>query len=253
MSNPTRPESYASEFCARLMAARVASGLSPQDLAASVGLDADTYAQFESGMLLPHHLMVPFVEATGANLTHLLSGRVSGRGSSRRASTVEADIARCLPRRPAALVMDFDGVFTDNRVIVDQDGREAVLCNRSDGLGMERLKGLGLPLLVLSKERNPVVRARCNKLGIECLQGVEDKGPALVAWCDRLDLKLADTVFVGNDINDLPCLELVGCAVAVADAYDEVLAVADVVLRRPGGFGALRELADALRRRMLQG
>lgn len=145
--------------------------------------------------------------------------------------------------------MDFDGVFTDNRVMVDQDGREAVLCNRSDGLGLERLKGLGVPLLVLSKERNPVVQARCNKLKIDCLQSIDDKGPALAAWCADRGIALANVIFVGNDINDLPCLEVAGCAVAVADSYDEVLDAADVVLTKPGGHGALRELADALRRR----
>lgn len=248
MQNPALAKTYASEFRTRVVAAREAAGLSRQELAESVGLDRDAYARFEAEMLLPHHLIVPFAEVTGSDLGWLLSGRAS----SRRASTAEANLVERLPRRPAALIMDFDGVFTDNRVIVDQDGREAVLCNRSDGLGLERLKGLGLPLLVLSKERNPVVRARCNKLDIDYLQGVEDKGPALVDWCAQRGLKLADTVFVGNDVNDLPCLAVVGCAVAVADAYDEVLDVADVVLSHPGGHGALRELADALRRRLLQ-
>lgn len=245
---PYSSRSYASGFCTRLAEAREGADLSREEMARRLGIDLAAYIAFEEGLLLPHPLIVPFVEATGGDIAYLLSGR----GSQRRAATPPGDIVERLPRRPAALVMDFDGVFTDNRVIVDQDGREAVLCNRSDGLGLERLKGLGLPLLVLSKERNPVVRARCNKLDIDYLQGVEDKGPALVDWCAQRGLNLAATVFVGNDVNDLPCLEVVGCAVAVADAYDEVLAVADVVLSRPGGHGALRELADALRRRLMR-
>lgn len=155
-----------------------------------------------------------------------------------------------LPAQPAALILDFDGVFTDNRVLVDQDGREAVLCNRSDGLGLEQLRARGLPLLVLSKERNPVVAARCAKLQLECLQAVDDKGPALVDWCERHGVDHAHVIYVGNDTNDLPCFELVGCAVAVADSHPEALAAADVVLDSGGSFGALRELTDAIATRL---
>lgn len=151
-----------------------------------------------------------------------------------------------LPVRPAALVMDFDGVFTDNRVLVDESGREAVLCNRSDGLGLEQLRAQGLPMLVLSKERNPVVQARCRKLKLECLQGVDDKRPALEAWCRDKDLPLADVIYIGNDTNDLACFDAVGCAIAVADAHEDALRAADVVLARNGGRGALRELTDLI-------
>lgn len=157
-----------------------------------------------------------------------------------------------LPARPAALVMDFDGVFTDNKVLVDETGREAVRCDRSDGLGLERLRATGLPLLVLSKERNPVVQARCRKLKLECLQGIDDKRPALEQWCRQRGLDLARVIYVGNDINDLACLEAAGCAVVVADAYDEAKRAADIILDRPGGHGALRELADLLLARLAQ-
>ena len=87
-----------------------------------------------------------------------------------------------LPPVIGALILDFDGVFTDNRVIVNQDGVESVACDRSDGWGLGRLKRLGLPLLVLSTEKNPVVRARCDKLGLTCLHGVDDKWRTLQAW-----------------------------------------------------------------------
>ncbi len=155
-----------------------------------------------------------------------------------------------LPRTPAALVMDFDGVFTDNRVLVDETGREAVLCNRSDGLGLEQLRARGLPMLVLSKERNPVVQARCRKLKLECLQGVDDKRPALEAWCREHRLPLADVIYIGNDTNDLACFDAVGCAVAVADAHQDALRAADVILAQDGGRGALRELTDLLARHL---
>ena len=145
-----------------------------------------------------------------------------------------------------AIVFDFDGVMTDNRVAVFQDGREAVLCDRSDGLGIGRLRALGLPMLVLSTEVNPVVAARCSKLKLECLQGIDVKEEALAAWLAERDYDPARTIYVGNDINDLGCLRLVGCPVAVGDAYDEVKAIARLILKRPGGHGAVRELADVI-------
>lgn len=151
-----------------------------------------------------------------------------------------------LPERVGALVMDFDGVFTDDTVITDQDGFEAVVCSRSDGLGIERLRRTGLPLLVISKERNPVVAARCKKMKLECLQGVDDKWPALAKWIAAQGVTAAETVYVGNDINDLDCLSQVGCPVAVADARPEVLAAARLVLERPGGYGAVREVTDLI-------
>jgi N-acylneuraminate cytidylyltransferase len=155
-----------------------------------------------------------------------------------------------LPLAPAALVMDFDGVFTDNRVLVDESGREAVLCNRSDGLGLEQLRASGLPMLVLSKERNPVVQARCRKLKLECLQGIEDKRPALETWCRERGLPLSGVIYIGNDNNDLACFDAVGCAVAVADAHEDAIRAAHVVLAEDGGRGALRELTDLIAARL---
>ncbi|CAB4937537.1 MAG: HAD hydrolase family protein [Actinobacteria bacterium] len=151
-----------------------------------------------------------------------------------------------LPLTVSAIVFDFDGVFTDNRVLTLQDGTEAVFCSRSDGMGIEMLRGVGMPMVVISKERNPVTTARCNKLGLEVVQGVDDKVPAMTAWLAERNLDLANTMYVGNDVNDLPCMRLVGCAVAVADAHHAVLAEADVVLPERGGNGALRFLADAI-------
>ncbi len=161
-----------------------------------------------------------------------------------------ADRLAALPPRPAALIMDFDGVFTDNRVLVDQDGIESVRCNRSDGLRLEQMRAHGLPMLVVSKERNPVVAARCAKLKLNCLQAIDDKREAVEAWCREVDIDPEQAVYIGNDSNDLPAFAAVGCAVAVADAWPEALAAADVVLSRPGGDGALRELSDLILRRL---
>jgi len=157
---------------------------------------------------------------------------------------------QALPNPISGLVMDFDGVFTDNRVVVFQDGREAILCDRGDGLGLDRLKQSGLPLLVLSTEKNSVVQARCEKLGIPCQHGISDKIGILKEWVRKNSLNSAGIIYVGNDINDLPCLTYVGCSVAVGDAYLEVKASARLVLSSHGGQGAIRELAELIMQRL---
>lgn len=151
-----------------------------------------------------------------------------------------------LPDPPSALVMDFDGVMTDNRVYVQQDGTESVACDRGDGMGISLLRSSGLPMLVLSTETNPVVAARAAKLGLPVLHGREDKASDLRAWCAENDIDLARVIYVGNDINDVACLEAVGCGVAVSDAHPSALVVACHVLQRPGGHGAIRELCDLI-------
>jgi YrbI family 3-deoxy-D-manno-octulosonate 8-phosphate phosphatase len=151
-----------------------------------------------------------------------------------------------LPSRPSALILDFDGVLTDNRVIVHEDGTESVVCHRGDGLGLERVQARGLPVVVISKERNPVVTARCRKLRVDCLQGVDDKLPRLREWLAARDLDIASAIYVGNDINDASCLAAVGCPVVVGDAHPDVKPLAAIVLRNPGGHGAVRELCDRI-------
>ena len=146
----------------------------------------------------------------------------------------------------AALVLDFDGVFTDNRVIVFQNGSEAVVCDRSDGYGLARLKAVGIQVLVLSTEVNPVVQARCQKLQLEYYQGVNDKEALLTEIMDERQIEPAQIIFVGNDLNDLECMRMVGCAVAPVDAHPAALAEADLVLSKPGGHGAVRELCDLI-------
>jgi YrbI family 3-deoxy-D-manno-octulosonate 8-phosphate phosphatase len=154
--------------------------------------------------------------------------------------------ALLLPEKLGAVVFDFDGVFTDNRVWVLQDGREAVACSRGDGMGLDHLRKGGWPLLVLSKEKNPVVSARCAKLKLECLQGVDDKRTALVEWLGSRGIASTEVVYLGNDVNDLPCLTMVGCPAVVADAHPDARRAARLVLENAGGFGAVRELSDLI-------
>jgi N-acylneuraminate cytidylyltransferase len=153
---------------------------------------------------------------------------------------------RPLPHRIDLIVFDFDGVMTDNTAWVDENGLESVQISRSDGMGVEHLQNAGIPMLVFSSEPNPVVAARARKLGLPVVQGIGigDKGVRLAGLLAEKGLDPASVVYVGNDLNDLPCFPLVGCAVAVADSHPDVLAAADIILTKPGGRGAVRELAD---------
>ena len=143
-----------------------------------------------------------------------------------------------------AIVFDFDGVFTDNRVYVSQNGEEAVACDRSDGMGILMLRKVGVPMVIISTEKNPVVAVRGAKLQMDVLQGIDDKLPTLEKWASENDLTLDQLAFVGNDINDVECIEGVGLGVVVADAYPVAVAAADMQLTRNGGRGAVREIAD---------
>ncbi|MFL1380173.1 cytidylyltransferase domain-containing protein [Nocardiopsis protaetiae] len=143
-----------------------------------------------------------------------------------------------------ALVTDFDGVHTDDTVTVTQDGTEAVTVNRSDGMGVRLLREAGVRVHILSTEVNPVVRARADKLGVTVLHGLSDKRAALAAWLSDEGLDPSRVAYLGNDVNDLGCMALVGWPVAVPDAHPDVLAAARLVLTRPGGSGAVRELCE---------
>jgi N-acylneuraminate cytidylyltransferase len=153
---------------------------------------------------------------------------------------------RPMPDRVELLVLDFDGVLTDNRVWVDQDGREMVAANRSDSLWLGLLREKNIKVYVISKETNPVVAARCRKLDLPCIQGEDDKQAALEKVLRETGIDRAHTVYCGNDVNDLPCFPLVGWAVAVADAVPQVLRQADLALTKPGGHGAVRELCEMI-------
>lgn len=142
------------------------------------------------------------------------------------------------------IAFDFDGVFTDNTVYVNQDGVESVRCWRSDGLGLVRLSTIGVQTFIISTEANSVVVARARKLKLPCKQNVGDKAVAILDTCKELGIEPSVTMFVGNDINDIPAFKSVGFPVAVSDAYPEVFPHVLFQTEKRGGFGAVREICD---------
>ncbi len=153
---------------------------------------------------------------------------------------------QALPVMLAALILDFDGVMTDNRCITDQNGIEAITCDRSDGLGIELLQDAGIRIVTISKERNPVVTARSKKLGIEVFQGIDNKLPLMQQWLEENNINVQQTIYVGNDINDIDCLLASGCGVVPSDAHWQAKQSSNIILSKSGGKGAIRELSDLM-------
>jgi 3-deoxy-D-manno-octulosonate 8-phosphate phosphatase (KDO 8-P phosphatase) len=151
-----------------------------------------------------------------------------------------------LLERVRLAIFDFDGVFTDNRVWVNEHGEEALAFSRSDGLGLRRLDAVGVQYLIVSMERNPIVGVRAQKLNVDCAQGIDDKLSVVRERTAAAGISLEDVAYVGNDINDAECLRAVGVPVVPADAWPEVTPLAKWVLSRPGGAGCVREFCDAV-------
>lgn len=197
----------------------------------SYTIDIDTLKDWELAEDLVNEGKLPMIMPAGAKDKNWVPG-VGQR--------------RSLPTKPALVVFDFDGVMTDDRVWVDQNGHEMVAANRSDGMGIAMLRQAGIPMVVLSTETNLVVAARCQKLSLPVIQGLSDKARVLQDLLIEREIDPSQVVYLGNDVNDLACFPWVGCAVVVADAHPEVRDQADIVLTHNGGFGAVRELCDLI-------
>lgn len=142
------------------------------------------------------------------------------------------------------IVYDFDGVMTDNRVILREDGLESVVVNRSDGLAIGIIKSMGIPQMILSKEQNKVLEARARKLGIPVLQGIDNKKETLIECCRNKNIFLSNVVYIGNDINDVDVMRIVGYPICPQDAYPEARAVSKIVIPINGGSGVVRGLLN---------
>jgi N-acylneuraminate cytidylyltransferase len=162
--------------------------------------------------------------------------------------TPENKSRRGMPKKIELIICDFDGVITDNKVWVDQDGREMVAAYRSDSPRISELRAKGIEVMILSSEPNGVVAARAKKMGVEAIHGVglQDKGRVMREVLAQKNILAENVIYVGNDLNDLPCFEVAGWSVAVADAFPEVIRAADYVLTKAGGQGAIRELCDLI-------
>ena len=140
--------------------------------------------------------------------------------------------------------MDFDGVLTDNRVIINSDGTESVICSRDDGYAIEKIKGLGIHTLILSREKNNIVLRRAKKLKTDIIKGEEDKLAALKYWCQAKKIKHEDVAFIGNDTPDLEALKFVTYSFCPADSFREVRKAVKYVLKTKGGHGCIREIYE---------
>ena len=146
-----------------------------------------------------------------------------------------------------AIVFDFDGVLTDNKVFVNQDGQEMVCCHRADGLAFDFLRRTNLKLFILSTETNLVVASRGNKLKIPVFHGVTDKEKALKDLSKREDFSLLKTLFIGNDLNDYLAMKICGFSTCPSDSHTKILEIVTFNLETAGGQGVVRELVDILK------
>ena len=144
------------------------------------------------------------------------------------------------------IFFDFDGVFTNNKVIIDENGIESVVCDRSDGIGLSRLLSGGVKVYIVSTEENPVVSMRAKKLKIKAYQGVKNKLFLIKQILKEENINSDQAIFVGNDINDIPAMLFVGCSIAPFDAYPEVIKISTIHLNKNGGEGAVREICDMI-------
>lgn len=155
---------------------------------------------------------------------------------------------RKMPEKVEIIICDFDGVVTNNLVLTDENGKETVSASRSDSMHIKTLREKGVEVMILSSEPNLVVKARAQKMGVEAIHGIgmQDKGRVMREVLEKKKVRAENVVYVGNDLNDLPCFEIAGWSVAVADAVPEVLRAADFVLTKHGGHGAVREVCELI-------
>ena len=151
-----------------------------------------------------------------------------------------------------AIIFDFDGVFTNNKVYVDQNGNEIVECNRSDGLAFDLLrkffkeKSLKIKLFILSTETNPVVLARAKKLKIECYQGVNNKLDFIKVKFQKKENSKNKLIYLGNDLNDYAAMKYCNYSISPSDSHEKILSISDHILSAKGGEGCIREFSEKI-------
>jgi len=146
--------------------------------------------------------------------------------------------------RPQLFVYDFDGVMTDNTAILNEEGIESVVINRSDGLAVRYFYNLGIQQLILTTETSAVVNHRAKKLQIPIISGSENKKEALTLYCQKNSIPLKNVLYIGNDLNDLEVMKCVGYPLCPSDAYPEIKAIAKWIIPVAGGKGVIRYLLE---------
>ena len=147
---------------------------------------------------------------------------------------------------PIIIFTDFDGCLTDDRVWLNQEGEEFVAANRKDGLAINRLKALGITVVITSTETNKVVTARATKLGIEALQGLSNKVEVIESYLSKRSLTWTESWYIGNDVNDLGSIRKAKFSICPSDAVKAVKKEVDLRLKTKGGYGVLSELTTLL-------
>ncbi len=159
---------------------------------------------------------------------------------------IEPDVLQ-KAERIKLLVCDVDGVFSDGRIYLGNDGEELKAFHTKDGFGIKALVTSGVIVAVITGRRSAIVKNRMSALNVShIIQGEEDKLPALIKLIQTLNLRADEVAFIGDDCPDLPCIEHVGLGVAVADAHPLVVAKSNYRTFTRGGFGAVRELCDLI-------
>ena len=152
-------------------------------------------------------------------------------------------------RKIRLLVMDVDGVLTDGRMILSDRGEELKSFHTHDGIGLVLAKRAGLRTALVTGESSPIAKARGAKLGVDSVVlGSRRKAESVEALRAEFDVARDAVAFIGDDLLDIPALQIAGLAVTVADASVTVKAVAHVVTRARGGYGAVRELVELILR-----
>ena len=141
-------------------------------------------------------------------------------------------------------IFDFDGVLTNNKVYIDQNGKESVSCSRADGLAFDVLRKLKKPSYILSTEKNTVVSARAQKLQISALQGAENKVSGIQEIIKKENCKIENILYVGNDLNDYRVMSICGFTACPADSHEKIKQISSIILKTNGGHGIVRELLE---------
>lgn len=142
------------------------------------------------------------------------------------------------------IIFDFDGVFTNNKVYLSEDGKESVVCNRSDGMAIKALHGLSIKMIVLSTEKNKVVKYRAKKLNLECHNGISNKEFFLKRYIKKKGISFSNCLYVGNDLNDYDAMKCCKYKVCPSDSHNEIIKISNYLINVKGGDGVIRELLE---------